>query len=146
MEMEIWHRSCCDVNSFISADLFMSTERVFYAACSMQHTHMSHATDSSRRKGGVGRDFLCAVALSLATWSEIDWKQKQSWCFSFPPSLIAITRQQQQIYCTVLAGRPGVDYPILSAIPYTNFYCDEQSYPGFFADMETRCQGKFIRH
>ncbi|CAD6993304.1 unnamed protein product [Ceratitis capitata] len=37
--------------------------------------------------------------------------------------------------------RPGVDYPILSAIPYTNFYCDEQAYPGFFADMETRCQG-----
>lgn len=41
-------------------------------------------------------------------------------------------------------GRPGVDYPILSAIPYTNFYCDEQLYPGFFADMETRCQGDFI--
>lgn len=39
-------------------------------------------------------------------------------------------------------GRPGTDYPILSAIPYTNFYCDEQPYPGFFADMETRCQGK----
>lgn len=38
-------------------------------------------------------------------------------------------------------GRPGVDYPVLSAIPYTNFYCDEQPYPGFFADMETRCQG-----
>uniref|UniRef100_A0A1B0FEM1 Chitin-binding type-2 domain-containing protein n=1 Tax=Glossina morsitans morsitans TaxID=37546 RepID=A0A1B0FEM1_GLOMM len=40
-----------------------------------------------------------------------------------------------------IPGRPGVDYPILSAIPYTNFYCDEQLYPGFFADMETRCQG-----
>ncbi|EDW59339.2 uncharacterized protein [Drosophila virilis] len=40
-----------------------------------------------------------------------------------------------------IPGRPGVDYPILSAVPYTNFYCDEQSYPGFFADMETRCQG-----
>lgn len=38
-------------------------------------------------------------------------------------------------------GRPGTDYPILSAFPYTNFYCDEQEYPGFFADMETRCQG-----
>lgn len=41
-----------------------------------------------------------------------------------------------------LAGRPGTDYPILSAVPYTNFYCDEQPYPGFFADMETRCQGE----
>jgi hypothetical protein len=41
-----------------------------------------------------------------------------------------------------IAGRPGTDYPILSAVPYTNFYCDEQLYPGFFADMETRCQGE----
>lgn len=41
----------------------------------------------------------------------------------------------------MFAGRPGTDYPILSAVPYTNFYCDEQLYPGFFADMETRCQG-----
>lgn len=57
--------------------------------------------------------------------------------FIFRPSfpLIAITKS--------FAGRPGVDYPILSAVPYTNFYCDEQEYPGFFADMETRCQGEF---
>ncbi|XP_055678675.1 uncharacterized protein LOC129787258 [Lutzomyia longipalpis] len=40
-----------------------------------------------------------------------------------------------------IPGRPGTDYPILSAIPYTNFYCDDQPYPGFFADMDTRCQG-----
>jgi hypothetical protein len=40
-----------------------------------------------------------------------------------------------------ISGRPGTDYPILSAVPYTNFYCDEQPYPGFFADVETRCQG-----
>lgn len=41
----------------------------------------------------------------------------------------------------IFSGRPGTDYPILSAVPYTNFYCDEQKYPGFFADVETRCQG-----
>lgn len=40
-----------------------------------------------------------------------------------------------------IPGRPGSDYPILPAVPYTNFYCDEQKYPGFFADTETRCQG-----
>lgn len=37
-------------------------------------------------------------------------------------------------------GRPGTDYPVLSVVPYTDFYCEDQSYPGFFADMETRCQ------
>lgn len=37
-------------------------------------------------------------------------------------------------------GRPGSDYPVLSVVPYTDFYCDEQPYPGFFADPETRCQ------
>lgn len=42
-----------------------------------------------------------------------------------------------------IPGRPGADYPILSAVPYTNFYCDEQLYPGFFADVETRCQGEY---
>ncbi|XP_046967109.1 uncharacterized protein LOC124535093 [Vanessa cardui] len=39
-----------------------------------------------------------------------------------------------------IPGKPGTDYPVLGAVPYTNFYCDEQAYPGFFADMETRCQ------
>lgn len=38
-------------------------------------------------------------------------------------------------------GRPGTDYPILHSVPYTQFYCDEQKYPGFFADTDTRCQG-----
>ncbi|KAK0077605.1 hypothetical protein PV325_003680, partial [Microctonus aethiopoides] len=37
--------------------------------------------------------------------------------------------------------RPGTDYPVLGRVPYTNFYCDDQEYPGFFADVETRCQG-----
>lgn len=40
----------------------------------------------------------------------------------------------------LLAGRAGTDYPVLGKVPYTNFYCDDQPYPGFFADVETRCQ------
>lgn len=40
----------------------------------------------------------------------------------------------------IFSGRPGTDYPVLGTVPYTNFYCDEQPYPGFFADPETRCQ------
>ncbi|XP_018327661.1 uncharacterized protein LOC108738646 [Agrilus planipennis] len=39
-----------------------------------------------------------------------------------------------------IPGRPGTDYPVLGTIPYTNFYCDNQPFPGFFADPETRCQ------
>lgn len=39
-----------------------------------------------------------------------------------------------------ISGRPGTDYPVLGMVPYTNFYCDEQPYPGFYADPETRCQ------
>ncbi|RZF38135.1 hypothetical protein LSTR_LSTR005496 [Laodelphax striatellus] len=39
-----------------------------------------------------------------------------------------------------IPGRPGTDYPVLAEVPYTDFYCDEQPYPGFFADTETRCQ------
>lgn len=48
-------------------------------------------------------------------------------------------------FCNMLCiGRAGVDYPILSAVPYTNFYCDEQPWPGFYADLETRCQGWYV--
>lgn len=43
-------------------------------------------------------------------------------------------------YTVIIAGRPGTDYPVLGKVPYTNFYCDDQSFPGFFADVETRCQ------
>ncbi|XP_028033326.1 uncharacterized protein LOC114245378 [Bombyx mandarina] len=37
-------------------------------------------------------------------------------------------------------GSPGIDYPILTAIPQTSFNCKTQRYKGFFADTETRCQ------
>nr|CAD7197382.1 unnamed protein product [Timema douglasi] len=39
-----------------------------------------------------------------------------------------------------IPGLPGTDYPVLASVPYTNFYCDKQPYPGFFADTESRCQ------
>lgn len=37
-------------------------------------------------------------------------------------------------------GVPGLDYPIIAAVPYTNFYCSEMPWPGFYADTEARCQ------
>ncbi|KAF5295117.1 hypothetical protein FQA39_LY13268 [Lamprigera yunnana] len=37
-------------------------------------------------------------------------------------------------------GKPGIDYPILTHIPPTNFDCQTQRYKGFFADPATNCQ------
>merc|ERR1712212_796242 len=39
-------------------------------------------------------------------------------------------------------GVPGMDYPILSAVPNTGFSCSDYSYSGYFADTapESRCQ------
>lgn len=36
-------------------------------------------------------------------------------------------------------GRPGVDFPVLTGIPKTNFSCKEYG-NGYFADLETDCQ------
>ncbi|XP_062701456.1 uncharacterized protein LOC115259365 [Aedes albopictus] len=58
-----------------------------------------------------------------------------------PPGFLSPSVQEYLELGKSIPGRPGTDYPILAAVPYTNFYCDEQEYPGFFADMETRCQG-----
>ncbi|EAA05936.4 AGAP009480-PA, partial [Anopheles gambiae str. PEST] len=58
-----------------------------------------------------------------------------------PPGFLSPSVQEYLELGKSIPGRPGTDYPILASIPYTNFYCDEQEYPGFFADMDTRCQG-----
>lgn len=36
-------------------------------------------------------------------------------------------------------GRPGVDFPVLTGIPKTNFTCKDYG-NGYFADLETDCQ------
>ncbi|KAK4881044.1 hypothetical protein RN001_004363 [Aquatica leii] len=41
---------------------------------------------------------------------------------------------------SAIPGEPEVDYPIYSNIPETAFKCEEQQYPGYYADVETRCQ------
>lgn len=37
-------------------------------------------------------------------------------------------------------GEPGQDYPILGEVPETGFKCAQQPYPGYYADVEARCQ------
>lgn len=43
-----------------------------------------------------------------------------------------------EIYQGVL-GRPGVDFPVLTGIPKTDFSCEHFA-NGYFADLETNCQ------
>nr|CAH7718321.1 unnamed protein product [Callosobruchus chinensis] len=57
-----------------------------------------------------------------------------------PPGFLSPSVMEYLELGKSIPGRPGSDYPVLGTVPYTNFYCDEQPYPGFFADTETRCQ------
>ena len=41
---------------------------------------------------------------------------------------------------SAIPGEPDIDYPILSYIPQTSFSCKSQALPGYYADVETRCQ------
>lgn len=41
---------------------------------------------------------------------------------------------------SAIPGEPDIDYPILSEIPETSFDCAQQEYPGYYADVEARCQ------
>lgn len=43
-----------------------------------------------------------------------------------------------EVYQGVL-GRPGVDFPVMTGIPKTNFNCKEFG-NGYFADLDTSCQ------
>ncbi|GBM67636.1 hypothetical protein AVEN_81139-1 [Araneus ventricosus] len=38
-----------------------------------------------------------------------------------------------------IPGEPGKDFPILKAMPYTHFSCENRA-PGFYADTQHRCQ------
>lgn len=44
------------------------------------------------------------------------------------------------LYFVGVVGRPGVDFPILPSIPYTDFSCKKVKKPGYYADPETDCQ------
>lgn len=41
---------------------------------------------------------------------------------------------------SAIPGEPGQDYPIYSEIPQTSFDCNQQQYPGYYADVEAQCQ------
>ncbi|GLJ59458.1 hypothetical protein SUGI_1509300 [Cryptomeria japonica] len=39
-----------------------------------------------------------------------------------------------------IPGEPGIDYPIISKVNLTSFNCRDQKYPGYYADVSSRCQ------
>ncbi|KNC32976.1 hypothetical protein FF38_07196 [Lucilia cuprina] len=41
---------------------------------------------------------------------------------------------------SAIPGVPGVDYPIYSQVPQTNFDCAQQPLPGYYSDIEAQCQ------
>lgn len=49
-----------------------------------------------------------------------------------------------EVYQGVL-GKPGVDFPVMTTIPKTNFACNNLG-NGYFADLETSCQVSLVSH
>lgn len=47
----------------------------------------------------------------------------------------------EDISALLISAKPGQDYPNLAAIPEGNFDCASVK-PGFYADIDTKCQGK----
>uniref|UniRef100_A0A1A9VQL0 Chitin-binding type-2 domain-containing protein n=1 Tax=Glossina austeni TaxID=7395 RepID=A0A1A9VQL0_GLOAU len=41
---------------------------------------------------------------------------------------------------SAIPGVPGIDYPLFSQVPPTNFDCAQQALPGYYADIEAQCQ------
>jgi hypothetical protein len=54
------------------------------------------------------------------------------------------TDTDPEVYQGVL-GRPGVDFPVMTTIPKTNFDCRSLG-NGYFADLETSCQVTLTSH
>jgi len=45
-----------------------------------------------------------------------------------------------QVEMRPIPGDPGVDYPVFSQVPDTDFNCRQQDYPGIYTDTEAQCQ------
>lgn len=41
---------------------------------------------------------------------------------------------------SAIPGEAGIDYPIYTEIPKTSFDCQNQQWPGYYADVEAQCQ------
>ncbi|TGZ53422.1 Uncharacterized protein DBV15_01496 [Temnothorax longispinosus] len=78
--------------------------------------------------------------LDLDSWPGVVAARSDDSCLLYTSRFLSPSVREYLDLGKSIPGRPGTDYPVLGKVPYTNFYCDDQSYPGFFADVETRCQ------
>ena len=46
----------------------------------------------------------------------------------------------QDVEMRPIPGEPGVDYPVFSSVPDTDFNCVQQEYPGIYTDVQSNCQ------
>lgn len=51
---------------------------------------------------------------------------------------------QDQLSGDEISGVAGRDYPIFREVPQTRFECEQQQYPGYYADPEAECQAFHI--
>ncbi|XP_026330253.1 uncharacterized protein LOC113237800 [Hyposmocoma kahamanoa] len=97
-------------------------------------------TDSAEEGARVKRPRAGDLQLSREPAQELDAPEPEQATGPAPHAFISPSVKEYLELGVAIPGKPGTDYPVLGTVPYTNFYCDEQPYPGFFADTETRCQ------
>ena len=51
-----------------------------------------------------------------------------------------VSRAEQGLEMRPIPGEPGVDYPVFSEVPVTDFNCRQQEFPGIYTDVESNCQ------
>lgn len=54
------------------------------------------------------------------------------------------TGEEDDLNSEAIPGQPEQDYPVFDDIPKTSFTCSDKTFPGYFADIEARCQVKII--
>lgn len=59
-----------------------------------------------------------------------------------PPAEQAFDAEDSDVaaLARTLPGTPGQDYGIFASVPKTSFNCRQQQWPGYYADVETKCQ------
>lgn len=87
---------------------------------------------------------LSAVVVTATATADISKRAAQD-----PPVWTALDQLRgksrlgnEDIMSVIFNAKSGEDYPNLNSIPEGNFDCNSVKQPGFYADVDTRCQGQ----